>query len=355
MSDLSQICIPATGSIRQAMLCIEQSPGKVALVVDAQKGLLDTVTDGDVRRAILAGEDLDAPVNNLRHRKAGSQYPRPVTALVGTEHSALLRMMQERMVRQIPLLDEEARLVGLVTLRELLPSEELPLSAVVMAGGYGTRLHPLTEDVPKPMLPVGGRPLLELLIEQLSNAGIKKVNLATHYKKDVIAKHFGDGHNFQVDIHYVEEDRPLGTAGALRLVEALGEPLLVINGDILTQVDFRAMLDFHRENQADMTVAVKQHEFRLPYGVVETDGSEITGISEKPVIQHFINAGIYLLNPDICQYIPPDQPYDMPDLISLLIGDHRRVVSFPIHEYWLDIGQIADYGRALADIDETGS
>jgi NDP-sugar pyrophosphorylase family protein len=211
------------------------------------------------------------------------------------------------------------------------------------------RLRPLTQDVPKPMLQVGDRPLLELIVDQLRAAGIRRVNMATHYKGEIIAQHFGNGHGFGVEIVYVTEDQPLGTAGALTLVEASDDPILVINGDILTRLDVRSMLEFHREHDADMTVAVKLHEFQLPYGVVEIKGSDIVGISEKPKIQHFINAGVYLLRSSLCKAIPTNQSYDMPDLIQQVLRDGGRVVSFPVHEYWLDIGQVDDYAKAKND------
>src|SRR6185436_7083304 len=171
--------------------------------------------------------------------------------------------------------------------------------ALVMAGGFGNRLWPLTEEVPKPMLPVGDKPLLEWIVEQLKHAGIRQVNVATHYKGDVIAEHFKNGEAFGVDIRYVKEDQPLGTAGALSLLEVVDEPLLLMNGDILTRVDFRALLHFHREHKADLTMCVRQYEFNIPYGVIETDGVNVKGISEKPLVRQFVNAGIYLLNPHV--------------------------------------------------------
>jgi dTDP-glucose pyrophosphorylase len=331
------------------MSLIDECSKGIALVVDEERRLIGTVTDGDIRRAILAGMDLDLPVQKLLEQRASTPYTRPITAPVGTSDAELLRLMNKHSVRQIPLLDEYGRVVNLVSLTDLVREYELPLTAVVMAGGYGTRLRPLTEEVPKSMLPVGGRPLLELIIEQLRQAGIRRVNLTTHYKGELIAQHFGYGRDFGVEIRYVKEDQPLGTAGALSLLDASDEPLLVINGDILTRVDFRAMLDFHREQEADMTVAVRQYEFRVPYGVIETDGVVITDISEKPVVRYFINAGIYLLNPGVCRFVPNGQPYDMPDLIKRLVTEGYRVVSFPIREYWLDIGRIEDYQKALAD------
>lgn len=352
ISDLSALCIASDSSIRQAIACIDRSEAKIALVVDESRRLLDAITDGDIRRAMLAGTDLDAPVAMLRDRRSTSPYyPRPVTALAGTEPAALLRLMQEREVRQVPLLDEAERVVDLVTLRELSPNEPLLFQAVVMAGGYGTRLRPLTTELPKPMLPVGDRPLLERIIDQLRKTGIRQVNLVTHYKGEIVARHFGDGQDFGIQIRHVREDQPLGTAGALSLLEATTDPLLVVNGDILTQVDFRAMLDFHKDHQADMTVAVRVYELPVPYGVVETSGIEITGILEKPILRHPINCGIYVVNPDICRYVPSGQRFDMPDLIQRLLTEGRRVISFHVREYWLDIGQEKDYQKALADVE----
>lgn len=347
--DLSALCISPDSSIRQAIACIDRNGQGIALVVVEAGHLMGVVTDGDIRRAMLAGLDLDLPVRRLLEQMTLKARPIPLTAPVNTPDAELLRMMNQYTLRHIPLVDQEGRVADVALLSDLVKAYELPMAAVIMAGGYGTRLHPLTEDLPKPMLPVGDQPLMERVIEQLRAAGIRRVNVTTHYRSDAITHHFGDGKRFGVEIHYVEEDQPLGTAGSISLLGAPNEPLLVINGDILTRVDFRAMLDFHREQGADMTVAVRQHEFRFPYGVVETDGVEITGISEKPVVRHFINAGIYLLSPEARKYIPDGQPFDMPDLITRLLAGGRRVVSFPIHEYWLDIGQHADYQQAQTD------
>jgi len=327
---------------------------QIALVVDEDYRLLDTVTDGDIRRAILASVDLESRVSVLRDRRAGSRYPEPVTAPVGTERSTLLRLMQQRGVRQMPLLDDHQRVAGLVTLRELLVGDVLPLRAVVMAGGYGHRLKPLTDDLPKPMLPVGDKPLLEFIINQIRDAGVREVNLTTHYKSESISEHFKDGREFGVEIRYLHEAKPLGTAGALSLLDKSEKTLLVINGDILTRIDFRAMLNFHIEHRADMTLGVRPHEIRIPYGVIESDGADITGISEKPVIHRFINAGIYMLDPGVLRHIPSNEPYDMTDLISVLIPGKERVVGFPVHEYWLDIGHIEDYRKAVSEIEPSG-
>lgn len=349
MTNLSGLCVGSENSIRQAMACINNSEAKIVLVLDHQGRLLDTLTDGDIRRAILAGVDLDMAVSALHSRRVGALYSEPVTAPVGTRRTILLRLMQDRGVRQVPLLDPEHRVVGLVTLRDLLTTDVLPLRAVVMAGGYGSRLRPLTDDLPKPMLPLGGKPLLEIIVDQLREAGIREVNITTHYKSERISEHFKDGSDFGVNIGYLHEAEPLGTAGALRLLEKSDDTLLVINGDILTRVDFRAMLNFHREHHADMTVAVRPYELRIPYGVIEQEGELITGIAEKPIVRRFVNAGIYLVSPGSARQVPPDRPYDMPELISAIIANGQRVVGFPVHEYWLDIGQLEDYQKAMAD------
>jgi len=332
------------------MRCIGRNARGIALVVDEERHLIATVTDGDTRRAILTGVDLNQPVSELLKLRSLVFGSTPITTPVATSDTSLLHLMTETNLRQIPLVNEEGCVVDVALLSELVKEYELPLRAVVMAGGYGTRLRPLTDELPKPMLPVGDRPLLEFIVEQLREAGIRQVNVATHYKGEMITEHFKDGQNFGVEIRYVKEDRPLGTAGALSMLEESDEPLLVINGDILTRVDFRAMLNFHREHKSDLTVAVSQYEFRVPYGVIATDGVAVTGISEKPLVRQFINAGIYLLNPSIRRLIPNGQPYDIPDLIQQLVKEARPVVCFPIQEYWLDIGESGQYDQAKADI-----
>lgn len=345
-SRLQKVIISPRLSISEAIPILDRAGMGILLLCEDARKLVGVLTDGDIRRAILRGVSFEEPCVSIASRN-------PVVAPPHVSPSEALHLMdhsRDFVVNHLPVVDAEGRVVDLLLRRDLVTEDQLALSAVIIAGGFGTRLRPLTEELPKPMLPVGGRPLMELIIEQLRQAGIRRVNVSTYYRSEEIIKHFGDGRAFGVELNYVTEDRPLGTTGGLGLMEAPNEPLLVINGDILTRVDFRAMLDFHREQQADMTVAVRQHEFRIPYGVVETDGVAITGISEKPVMRHFINAGIYLLNPEVCQFIPNGQPYDMTDLISRLVAESRRVVSFPIREYWLDIGQAADYKQAQEDL-----
>ena len=351
IKNLDRFLVKPGDSIQQVLASIDVNAKGIALVVDKERRLLGTVTDGDIRRAILANTDLEAPVSELLARKASSPYPKPVTAPVGTDQAALLQLMRKRSVRHIPLLDDAGRVVNLVTLDELLPDQALPVQAVIMAGGYGKRLRPLTEEIPKPMVSVGGRPLMERIIEQLRKAGIKQINITTHYKPEKIIAHFGDGSNFGVKINYLTEDCPLGTAGALGLLEKPHCPLLVINGDILTQVDFRDMLAYHQEHKADLTVAVRKYDLKVPYGVIENKGAFVQKLVEKPSLSFFVNAGIYLLEPSVYHYVPNGQHFDMTDLIQRLLEAKRPVASFPIVEYWLDIGQPADYDQAQKDIE----
>ncbi|MBN1572785.1 MAG: nucleotidyltransferase family protein [Deltaproteobacteria bacterium] len=350
MSTLTDFLVTPEKSIREAISKIDRNTKGIVLIVDDSAHLIGTITDGDIRRAILSGYDLSSPVSLLLKERESSPYPKPVTAQVDTVKSELLALMNTHGIRQVPLLDEDGHVVDIAFLTDIVKEYELPLSALVMAGGFGKRLHPLTEKVPKPMLPVGDRPILELIIEQLKNSGIHRVNLAVYYKGDMIEEHFGSGEDFGVEIDYIKEEEPLGTAGALGFLDSTDEPVLIINGDILTKIDFRSMLRFHKEQRSELTVAVSKYDYRVPYGVLECDGPKIKQILEKPLYSFFVNAGIYLLQSSVVQYIPRGKHFDMTDLIEILIQKKHTVVSFPIVEYWLDIGQPDDYKRAQRDI-----
>lgn len=350
--DLSIVSVPPDSSIREVVTCIDRSAKGIALITDKDGRLLATVTDGDVRRALLDGRSLDTPVHDLLSSKITLPHSQPITAPQDTEPETLLRLMRDFGIRHVPLLDEDGNVVELVTLEELLPDQMPLIQAVIMAGGQGTRLRPLTEDIPKPMLTVGERPLMELIVEHLRESGVRRVCITTHYKPETIMEHFGNGDKFGIEMSYVNEDKPLGTAGALGLMPEANEPILVINGDILTQVNFRAMFAYHQEHRAEMTVAVSQYGLQVPYGVVECEGSKICQLREKPSLSFFVNAGIYLLEPSVYQYIPKGQPFNMTELIHCLLAAGRPLVSFPIREYWLDIGQHDDYAQARNDVAE---
>lgn len=350
LTDVSAFVIADAATVREAIAAIDRGERGIALVVDADGRLQHTVTDGDVRRAMLAGVELDESVSRLWTRQ-GAAVALPFTASIGTDPAELLARMIERHVRQIPLLTPDGRIGALATQDDMLPAPLAGVEAVVMAGGFGTRLRPLTAEVPKPMLTVGGRPLLELTVGKLRDAGIRRVNVSTHFQPEKIVDHFGDGARFGVEVEYLQEETPLGTAGALGLMAQRDRRMLVINGDILTHVDFRAMIAYHEEHHADLTMAVRRYEFQVPYGVVECEGSDVRGLREKPRLSVFVNAGMYLLEPVVFAFIESGVRLDMTELIQRLVAADRRVVSFPVREYWLDIGQHADYVQANEDVD----
>ncbi len=340
--------------LRDVMACIDRGARGIALVLDAEKRLLATLTDGDIRRAILAGHGLDLRVGKLLQELRRSREIHPVVLRQGSSREQIISEMKARSVRQVPLVDESDRVVDLAVLDDMVSEPAAPLHAVVMAGGFGKRLMPLTAHTPKPLLQVGDRPLIERLLKQLKTAGVSHISISTHYHAEKIEAHLGNGREFGVEVGYISEQQPLGTAGALALV-AGNDPLLVINGDILTNLDFRALHSFHSEHGAAMTVAVREYGFNVPYGVVETDGLHVTGVAEKPTLKVFVNAGIYLISPSAKAFVPAGENFDMPQLITRLVKAGRRVVSFPIWEYWLDIGRQEDFERAQEDIKVMGA
>jgi NDP-sugar pyrophosphorylase family protein len=302
---------------------------------------------------MLAGLSLDLPVSHLLGTFRSQNKLGPATLPIGSSSEKIISEMSAKVVRQIPLVDEEQRVMDLAVLDELVKEQYEPIHAVVMAGGCGKRLMPLTADTPKPLLRVGNRPLIERVVEQLKRAGIARVNISTHYQGDKITAHFGNGQAFGVQVEYVSEERPLGTAGALSLISG-DDTLLVINGDILTDLDFRALRNFHFEHGAEMTVAVREYGFDVPYGVVDTEGIRVTGVTEKPTVKLFVNAGIYLVSRTARGFIPSGQHFDMPQLIDRVVRAGHKVVSFPVWEYWLDIGRQEDFERAQQDVQGMG-
>jgi dTDP-glucose pyrophosphorylase len=346
---LDNVLVTPEMSLHQAMECVNENARGIVLVVDGERHLMATITDGDIRRAILRGADLRMSVADLVAQLDPGPAGKPVVARAGTSPEALLEMMRHYHLRHVPLLDADERVVGLVRLEDLI-EEPGTLRAVVMAGGFGSRLRPLTEDTPKPLLPIGDRPLIEHILGQLRAGGVGHVSVTTHYKPEAFKAHLGNGARFGVDIDYVTEESPLGTAGALGLMPPWESTLLVVNGDVLSRVNYRAMLDFHREHRALLTVGVRQYEVQVPYGVVEADGVDVRAVNEKPVLRFFVNAGVYLLEPALYPRLSTGGRLDMTELIDALVRGGERVVSFPISEYWLDIGQLQDYERAKADV-----
>lgn len=345
MAQWKKACLSTTATLREAMAAIDAGALQIAFVVDASNRLDGVVTDGDIRRALLSGAEMGDSVTRALNR-------RPKCLTIRHTRSEALAMMRDALIHQAPVIDDQGVLVNVLLLDELLLRPELPNSVVLMAGGLGMRLRPLTDNCPKPMLKVGGRPLLETTIRNLRNQGFRKFFLSVNYKAEMIEEHFADGSALGVQIQYLRENQRLGTAGALSLLPDIPpEPVVVANGDILTTVDFGYMLEFHRGQNALATMGIRDYEVAVPYGVIDTDGSQIIGMREKPVHRFYVNSGLYVLSPEALQLIPPNVFYDMPTLFEQLQGKNRRTVAFQIREYWMDIGRLEDLSRANSEFE----
>jgi dTDP-glucose pyrophosphorylase len=335
--DWRNTCITPGTTLRQTLVCLEESAMQIALVLDVSDKLLGVITDGDVRRAILRGLDMNTLAPNF-------MAPNPQCANTNDSRAMVLNRMRSESLQHMPILTDNGILVDLVLFEN---KETLPNNVVLMAGGSGIRLRPLTTDVPKPMLQVGNRPILETIIDQLHNFGFKNFHISLNYLGDQIVKYFDDGSQWGISIKYLKEDRPLGTAGALSLLETSSiEPVIVMNSDLLTKLDFKQLLNFHNSHNSSLTVCVRDYNYVLPYGVVEVNGQTLLTIKEKPQKKVLVNAGIYILDNKVLNLIAPDAPMDMTDVIRELINKQDHPSVYPIHEYWIDIGQKQDFQRA---------
>ena len=323
---------------------LTSSSMRIVMVVDKEDRLLGTVTDGDIRRALMAGNAMTSPVTTVMQKN-------PIAITQGDSRRKALQIMREKDLLHLPVLDAQGVVVGLETVRDLLFKEQRPNPVLLMAGGFGKRLYPLTREVPKPLLPVGEKPILQTILEQLVEGGFTQFFLAVHYRSEQVRAHFGDGSNWGACIEYLEERQPLGTAGALGLLDRamIDTPLLMMNGDLLTRLDFGQLLDYHGEHGGLATICVREYDFQIPYGVVRGDGEQVTEITEKPVQKFFVNAGIYVLEPDLLSRCQPNEASDMPNLLHQIVSDGHKVSMFPIHEHWLDIGRMEEYERALVE------
>lgn len=349
MKDWREARIPRAATLREAFAAIERSGLQVALMVDGNGRLQGILTDGDIRRGLLSGLGLDDPSEAVLNRK-------PSTGAPGQGKVELHALMRARGLHHLPIVDSQGRLVGLEVAPHLLGGMARANAAVVMVGGLGTRLAAVLQDRPKPLIEVGAKPVLEGLIEGLVDSGIVEIFLAIHYRGEMIEEFCGDGSRWGARIQYLREDRPLGTAGALGLLDqTLSDPFLVMNGDLVTGVDFGRLLDYHSEHAAKLTVGLKEYDLEIPYGVVSTDGVHVSAIEEKPTRSFFVSAGIYVADPDVPSLIARGQRVDMPDLARRLVEDGHTVVGFPIAEYWIDIGQMEDLERARRDAQFYGS
>ena len=340
MKEIEKLSLRPDTTIREALRIIDTGAAKIALVTDEERKLLGTVTDGDIRRAILGGKSLDDTIE-------GVYYEDPVVVSADTGKEAIVNLCTAKKIYQIPVIDDKGRVIRVAMLDEILKPERYPNKVVLMVGGLGTRLRPLTETTPKPLLHVGGKPILQTIVERFASYGFTDIVMCVNYKAEMIREHFGDGSRFGVRIEYVTEPKRMGTAGALSLLpERPEEPFFVMNGDLLTSVNFENMLQYHIQNEAKASMCVREYDLQVPYGVVHIEKGMIRAIEEKPVHRFFVSAGIYMLDPSCLDLIPKGEYYDMPSLFEELIARDEKAVSFPLREYWLDIGRMEEYERA---------
>lgn len=332
--------LAADATLYQAISNLNESGLQIALAVGEDGALLGTITDGDIRRGLLRGLDLTSPIESVIQRD-----PLVVPPQLGGE--LVLKLMKVNKVHQLPIVDEQGRVMGLHLWSELMAPEQRPHLMLIMAGGRGTRLHPHTKTCPKPLLPVAGKPMLEHIIERARAEGFTRFVLAIHYLGHMIEEYFGDGRPWGVSIEYLREPTPLGTAGAIALLEPRPSlPFVVSNGDVLTDIRYGELLDFHRRHGAAATMAVRVHEWQHPFGVVHTRGVDIVSFEEKPVARSHINAGIYVLEPEALDLLGAGDRCDMPTLFERLQRRAQRTIVYPMHEPWLDVGRPDDYASA---------
>lgn len=343
---IDRICIRFDSSLKSGMQAIDRGGLEIALVVEADGRLLGTVTDGDIRRALLGGASFEDPI----HRFMARQFTAVPT---NASRAEVLDLMRARSLQQIPILDKAGRIVGVHLLREILGSSPRPNWAVVMAGGRGERLRPITDSLPKPMIMVAGRPILERIVLHLVGFGIRRIFLSVNYMGDMIERHFKDGAALGCRIDYVREEKPLGTGGALSLLPGKPDhPFLMLNGDLLTQFNVADMLAFHTEEGYKATVGVQEYVHTVPYGVVEREGDRITGIREKPTQTWLANAGIYVFEPDLVERVPKDTHFPLPTLVEECLGRNEAVGAFPIKGDWIDVGYPRELRRARGEEDK---
>ena len=332
-------------TLTRAIEVLNESGLGIALVVNKNKHLEGTITDGDIRRALLRQIGMNDSLTDV-------MQVNPVTALTTHNRIEILELMKSNGLLQIPLLDSNGCVVGLETLQHLVEPQKHENPIFLMAGGFGTRLHPLTKDIPKPMLKVGSKPILEIIITQFKEAGFFNFYISTHYKAEMLRDYFGNGSDWNVNIDYIHEYEPLGTAGALGLLpdKMPKLPIIMMNGDLLTKVNFEQLLAFHEEEIGLATMCIREYDFQVPYGVIDITENCITKIIEKPVHKFFVNAGIYVLEPEIVRIVNGQGYLDMPMLLEKQIEAGKKIKSFPIHEYWLDIGRMDEYERANNEV-----
>lgn len=335
--------LKANDSVLNVINNINNSQYQICFIVDDQGSLIGSIADGDIRRGLIEGHSIDSLASQIMN-------PNPISIFASQSKRQAQTIMSANQIKQLPVVNEDHQLVGLHLMDQILNLALKENSILIMAGGFGKRMMPLTENLPKPMLKVAGKPILEHIILNAKAQGFRKFIISLHYLGNLIIDHFGDGSNLDISIQYIHESEPLGTAGALSLIEPLpSQPFIVTNGDIITDINFANLLHFHESNQSEATMAIKKYELQNPYGVVNTKGLEIISFEEKPIQISYVNAGIYALNPSSLKYLLVNEHCDMPDFFKKLSHEKHLITAYPIHEPWADVGRPID----LSEVNES--
>jgi dTDP-glucose pyrophosphorylase len=341
-SSWQKTILSSTSTLQDAIISLNETALKIIIIVNQENTFLGTISDGDIRRGLLRDLSLSSPLTSIINKNSlvvPPNYP----------SENIQEMMRANKIHQIPIINENGSVMGLHLWDNFFEVPELENEMIIMAGGKGSRLMPHTQNCPKPMVLVAGKPMLQHIIERAKAEGFKNFTISLYYLGHMIEDYFGDGHKFGVNIKYIKEKKPLGTAGALSLIlPKLSQSFLVTNGDLLTDIKYRDLLDFHFHFNSDATMAVKSHEWQNPFGVVETNGIEIIGYKEKPVIKGNINAGVYVLSPQCLDELDFGEPCDMPTLFTKLQKKLKKTIAYPMHEPWLDVGRSEDLMTARA-------
>jgi len=346
MTNTDNIILSINNTIIESLKIIDKGGLQIGLVVDDDNKLIGTLTDGDIRRALINNYNLEDIIETI-------VFKTPTTAKTSDSVEYIIKIALEKKIHHIPIIDDNNILIELKIIDDLIKNKIKSNKVVLMVGGLGTRLKPLTNNMPKPMLEVGDKPILETIINQFSKSGFKNIVLCVNYKSEIIKDYFKDGSEFGVEIEYIYENKRMGTAGALSLLQnKLKEAFFVMNGDLLTNINFSDLLDYHNANKSIGTMGVREYGMQVPYGVVNTLGTEIKTIEEKPTLKFFVSGGVYVLDPVCLDSIPNDEYYDMPALFENIISNKNKTIAYPIKDYWLDIGRPEDFEKANKEYKE---
>lgn len=350
MNNWKKIILNPNDTIQKAIKILDKEALQLILIANKDKKLIGTVSDGDIRRALIKNLDMDTKLSKI-------MFTEPTYCHKDISEEKLLNLMKSKEVLQIPIVNKDLKILGLKTINNLIGNKniipkKIDNPVLLMAGGFGKRLEPLTKKVPKPMIKITDKSLLEITLERLVDSGFFNFFISTHYKSEIITKYFGDGSKWGVNITYIKEKKPLGTAGSISLIsKKLNKPLLVVNSDLVTKANFKDIIKFHSKKKSAATLCVRKYDFQLPYGVIETKNGNATKITEKPLQKFFVNAGIYILNHNVLKTLKVNKKIHMTDLLSNIIKNNMKVSIYPIYEYWIDVGKIENLKKAKKEME----